>query len=75
MAPGVRIPHPPPILIYNLMTMYICVCNAITEDDIKTDLKENGLWHVLTNTKAASCCGICLEDIYKLNDDMIKEQK
>jgi len=51
--------------------MYICVCNAITEDEIKQHLHHGDILSVIIQTGAATCCGLCLEEIEEIN----KKQK
>jgi len=58
--------------------MYTCVCNTVTEDDIKEHLKNGGLIEVISKTGAATCCGLSLEEIEKmeeqLNSSLLKKQ-
>jgi bacterioferritin-associated ferredoxin len=48
--------------------MYICVCFALTEEDIQNLIKENGadLEALQDNSGVASSCGICLEQVEEL---------
>lgn len=43
--------------------MYICVCNAVTEDDLYDCFKEYGVQDALDMTLAGSKCGKCRYDI------------
>ena len=44
--------------------MYICVCNAVTETDIKKAVKDgaNCLRHLQTKLGVSNQCGSCLSD-------------
>lgn len=48
--------------------MYICVCNAITEEEIKEHLSQGGILEVITKTRAATTCGLCLEEIEQMEE-------
>lgn len=54
--------------------MFICVCNAITEDEIKEHLSQGGILEVISKTRAATTCGLCLEEIEKMEEQLNSPQ-
>jgi bacterioferritin-associated ferredoxin len=56
------------------MNMYICVCKAVTEDDLNKCIEENActkVAHVAKKCRAGTQCGKCIPWIKKA----IKETK
>lgn len=47
--------------------MYLCVCNAVTEDDFTKALTD-GVGHAILVTGAGNCCGQCLDRIDEIED-------
>lgn len=46
--------------------MYVCICNALTEEDIKNNPN---------NTLAGTCCGTCLPDVDELLGRVVSEEE
>lgn len=58
--------------------MYICICNAVKENDIIECIKKNKdvtLRKICCETEAGQDCGKCVKDIKKILNENINERK
>lgn len=44
--------------------MYICICNAVTENAIKQEIQQGActLYELCKRLKVGDCCGCCQDD-------------
>ena len=56
--------------------MYVCICNAVTETDIKNAVKEgaNCMHHLQSKLGASSQCGSCACDVSACLDRALEKQ-
>lgn len=55
--------------------MYLCICNAITEDEFTEILKEETMGQALLRTGAGNCCGQCIERIEEIDKELDSSKK
>jgi bacterioferritin-associated ferredoxin len=49
--------------------MYVCICNAITEEEIQKHLPY-GVPYAMLKTSAGTCCGLCIEYIERMEKEL-----
>lgn len=50
--------------------MYLCVCNAITEDSFKKVALKDGIIQAVIRTGAGNCCGSCIDRIEEIEEEL-----
>lgn len=51
--------------------MYVCICNAITEDELRSAVAEgaSSLGELMRTTGAGTCCGSCTDEAERLLEE------
>ena len=56
--------------------MYVCVCNAVTESDIRRAVRDgaNCMAHLERELAVGTCCGCCRPHAQQCLEDCLSEQ-